>query len=100
MIPTPLGTNILSPGNIALLSRGLTALLGLFVAILAYRGFKRNDAPKMRLLALGVGLLTTGVFLAVTVANVAGVDTGGILIARGLVAVTGLCAVLLALLYR
>ncbi|WP_449272238.1 DUF7521 family protein [Halostagnicola kamekurae] len=68
--------------------------------MLAYRGFKRNDAPKMRLLALGIGLLTTGVFLAVSVANIAGADTGDILIARGLVTVTGLCAVLLALLYR
>lgn len=100
MIPVPLGTEVLSPSSIAWLSRGLTALIGLFVAVLAYRGFKRNDAPKMRLLALGVGLLTTGVFLAVTGANVAGVDTGGILLARGLVTVTGLCAVLLALLYR
>jgi hypothetical protein len=100
VIPVPLGTEVLSPGSIAWLSRGLTALIGLFVAVLAYRGFKRNDAPKMRLLALGIGLLTTGVFLAVTVANVAGADTGGILIARGLVTVTGLCAVLLALLYQ
>jgi hypothetical protein len=76
----------------------LTALIGLFVAMLAYRGFKRNDAPKMRLLTLGMGLLTTGVFLTVTVANVAETDTGGILVARGIVTVAGLCAVLLALL--
>lgn len=76
MIPVSLGTEVLSPGSIACLSKGLTALIGLFVALLAYRGFKRNDAPKMRFLALGVGLPTTGVFLAVTGANVAGVDTG------------------------
>jgi hypothetical protein len=48
----------------------------------------------------GIGLLTTGVFLAVAVADVAGADTGGIPIARGFVTVTGLCAVLLALLYQ
>jgi hypothetical protein len=93
-----LGGDVLSAGSIAWLSRGLTALVGLFVATLAYRGFKRNDAPKMRLLALGIGLLTTGVFLTVTIANFAGTDTGGILIARGIVTVAGLCAVLLALL--
>ena len=100
MIPGLLGTEALSPGGIAWLSRGLTALVGLFVAILAYRGFKRNDAPKMRSLALGIGLLTTGVFLTVTVANFAGAGTGAILIARGLVTVAGLCAVLVALLYQ
>jgi len=100
VIPGLLGTEALSPGGIAWLSRGLTALVGLFVAILAYRGFTRNDAPKMRSLALGIGLLTTGVFLAVTAANFAGAGTGGILIARGLVTVAGLCAVLVALLYQ
>jgi hypothetical protein len=90
----------LSPGGIAWLSRGVTALVGLFVATLAYRGFRRNDAPKMRSLAVGIGLLTAGVFLAVAVASVAGVGTGGVLIARGLVTVAGLCAVLRALLSR
>ena len=100
MIPVFLGIETLSPGSIAWVSRGVTALVGLFVAILAYRGFKRNDAPKMRSLALGIGLLTTGVFLTVTVANFAGAGTGGILIARGLVTVSGLCAVLVALLYQ
>lgn len=100
MIPELLSTDLLSPSSIAWLSRGLTALIGLFVAILAYRGFKRNDAPKMRLLAVGIGLLTTGVFLTVTAADVTGASTGVILIARGLVTVAGLCAVLLALLYQ
>jgi hypothetical protein len=98
MILSFLGGDVLSAGSIAWISRGLTALVGLFVATLAYRGFKRNDAPKMRLLALGIGLLTTGVFLTVTIANFAGTGTGGILIARGIVTVAGLCAVLLALL--
>jgi hypothetical protein len=92
------GTEALPPDSIVWLSRGVTALVGLFVSMLAYRGFRRNDAPKMRSLALGIGLLTTGVFLTVTVANFAGAGTGGILLARGLVTTTGLCVVLLALL--
>jgi hypothetical protein len=54
----------------------------------------------MRLLALGIGCLTTGVFLAVTVATLAGAGTGGVLITRGVVTVAGLGAVLLALLSR
>jgi hypothetical protein len=100
VIPGVLGADTLSPGSVAWLSRGLIALVGLFVATLAYRGFKRNDAPKMRLLALGIGCLTTGVFLAVTVVTLAGAGTGGVLIARGVVTVAGLGAVLLALLSR
>jgi hypothetical protein len=98
VIPVPLSAEALSPGSIAWLSRGLVALIGLFVAMLAYRGFKRNNAPKMRFLALGIGLLTTGVFLTVTVANFAGADTGSILIVRGVVTVAGLCTVLVSLL--
>jgi uncharacterized membrane protein len=31
-----------------------TALVGLFVALLAYRGYRRNDSPRMRALAAGV----------------------------------------------
>jgi len=94
------GTAALSPESIVWLSRGVTALVGLFVSILAYRGFRRNDAAKMRSLAVGIGLLTTGVFLTVTVANFAGASTGSILLARGLVTTAGLCVVLLALLYQ
>jgi len=99
MISLP-GTEALSPDSIVWLSRSVTALVGLFVTMLAYRGFRRNDAPKMRSLALGIGLLTTGVFLTVTVADFAGAGTGVILLARGLVTVTGLCVVLVALLYQ
>ncbi|WP_248898150.1 DUF7521 family protein [Haloplanus halobius] len=92
--------DLLSPDGIALVSRALTAVIGLFVAALAYRGYQRNDAPKMRSLAVGIGLLTTGVFVAVTVANQLDTGTGIILLSRGLVTVTGLCAVLYALIYE
>lgn len=88
----------LTPETVAFLSRGLTAAVGLFVAALAYRGFRRNDARKMRWLALGIGLLTTGAFLAVVVAEQLGAGDGPILLARTLVTVGGLGAVLYALL--
>jgi len=88
----------LTPAAVAWVSRALTAAVGLFVAALAYRGFRRNDAPKMRSLAIGIGLLTAGVFLAVALASLAGAGDGAVLLARGLVTVAGLAAVLHALL--
>jgi hypothetical protein len=87
-----------TPGTVAWASRALTAAVGLFVAALAYRGFRRNDAPKMRALAVGIGLLTTGVFLAAVLSDLAGAGAGVVLFARGLVTVAGLCALLYALL--
>lgn len=90
---------LIDPGIVARASRALTAIVGLFVATLAYRGYRRNDAPKMRSLAVGIVLLTAGVFLTVTVVEQIGAGTGVVLIARGLVTVTGLCAVLYALIY-
>ena len=88
----------LTPETVAFLSRGLTAAVGLFVAALAYRGFRRNGARKMRWLALGIALLTAGAFLAVTVVEQLGAGVGYILLARNLVTVAGLGAVLYALL--
>ncbi|WP_251343710.1 DUF7521 family protein [Haloplanus halophilus] len=90
----------LAPESVAWASRGLTAVVGLFVATLAYRGYRRNDAPQMRALAVGVGLLTAGVFLVVTVVDAVGAGAGVVLLARGLVTVAGLCAVLIAVRYR
>ena len=91
-------TPAFDPDTVAWASRALTAAVGLFVAALAYRGFRRNDAPKMRALAVGIGLLTAGVFTAVVLAELAGVGGGVVLLVRGLVTVLGLCAVLYALL--
>ncbi|MBV0925178.1 hypothetical protein KTS45_13315 [Halomicroarcula limicola] len=83
--------------SVAVISRGLTALLGLFVASLAYRGYRRNGSAKMRALAVGIGLLTAGVFTAVAIADVAGAGDGIVLLARGVVTVAGLSVVLYAL---
>jgi len=88
----------LTPETVAFLSRGLTAAVGLFVAALAYRGFRRNSVRKMRWLALGIALLTTGAFLVAVVADQLGAGSGPILLARNLVTVGGLSAVLYALL--
>lgn len=90
---------LLTPSAVAVVSRGLTAVVGLVVAWLAYRGYRRNDEPKMRLLAVGIGLLTTGVFLVVYIADVAGLGEGALLVSRGVVTVSGLSAVLYALIY-
>ncbi|GCF13560.1 hypothetical protein Harman_14950 [Haloarcula mannanilytica] len=90
--------DLLAPGLVAELSRAVTAVVGLFVASLAYRGYRRNDAPKMQWLAVGIASLTAGVYATVTVADWAGAGTGVVLLVRGLVTVAGLCAVLYALL--
>ena len=74
-------------------------MVGLLVALLAYRGYRRNDARKMRALAVGIALLTAGVFVAATTAEYAGGGAGTVLLARGTVTVTGLCAVLYALVH-
>lgn len=78
-------------------ARGVTAVVGLFVAMLAYRGYRRNASTKMRALAIGIGLLTTGVFVAAMFTNMVGAGTGVVLLVRGLVTVVGLCVVLYAI---
>lgn len=45
--------------TLALTVSALTALVGLFIAYQAYRGYRRNDSETMRALAIGV------VFIAV-----------------------------------
>ncbi|MFC4541192.1 hypothetical protein ACFO5R_04520 [Halosolutus amylolyticus] len=39
---------------ITTVASALTAVLGLFVAYLAYRGYRRNDSPTMRALSIGI----------------------------------------------
>lgn len=83
--------------SVGLIARGLTAIVGLFVATLAYRGYQRNGSEKMRALAVGIGLLTAGVFVAVLLADITGAGNGVVLLSRGLVTVVGLCVVLYAI---
>ena len=84
--------------SVGLVARGVTAIVGLFVATLAYRGYRRNGSDKMRALAIGIGLLTAGVFVAVILADTTGAGNGVVLLVRGLVTVIGLCVVLYAIL--
>jgi len=44
----------------------ITALLGGFVALQAYRGYRRYDRQPMLLLAVGLTLLTVGSFIGIT----------------------------------
>lgn len=83
--------------SVVSVTRSVTALIGLFVATLAYRGYRRNGSTKMRALAIGIGLLTAGVFAAVIFAAMIGGGNGVILLTRGLVTVVGLCVVLYAI---
>lgn len=45
------------------LASGLTAIVGAYVAVLAYRGYRRNDSRPMAYLAAGIVLLTTVPFV-------------------------------------
>jgi hypothetical protein len=54
----------------------------------------------MRSLAIGIALLTAGVASIVAVVNQAGGGNAAVLVARGLVTVTGLCAILYAIVYQ
>ncbi|PHQ38100.1 hypothetical protein DJ69_13440 [Halorubrum persicum] len=83
--------------SVVSLSRGVTALVGLFVATLAYRGYRRNGSVKMRALAIGISLLTVGVYVVVMLADMVGAGNGIVLLVRGFVTVIGLCVVLYAI---
>ncbi|MFD1641700.1 DUF7521 family protein [Halohasta litorea] len=50
----------------------VTAVVGGFVAIQAYRGYRRYDRRPMLLLAVGVGLLTVGSFGTLTAVDLLG----------------------------
>ena len=87
----------MEPLSVVSVTRGATAIVGLFVATLAYRGYRRNDSPKMRALAIGIGLLTAGVYAGVLLADLTGAGNGVVLLVRGLVTVIGLSVVLYAI---
>ena len=87
----------MEPLSVVSVARGVTALVGLFVATLAYRGYRRNGSTKMRALAIGIGLLTAGVYVAVMLADLTGAGNGVVLLVRGLVTVISLCVVLYAI---
>lgn len=88
---------VVGTASVVWVARGVVAVVGLFVAMLAYRGYRRNGSAKMQALAIGIGLLTAGVFIAVVLVDLAGAGDGVVLLGRGLVTVSGLCVVLYAI---
>lgn len=98
-IPLALSTaaTALRPDTVAWIALAVTAVVGLFVALLAYRGYRRNDTRQMLFLAVGIALVTTGVFVAAAILDQLGFGTSLVLLVRGLVTVLGLCTILYAL---
>lgn len=47
-----------------ILTKAITILAGGFVTLLAYRAYERTGAPALRALTAGLGLVTTGGFIA------------------------------------
>ena len=56
----------LGPSTAMTAVSSVTAVLGGFVAVQAYRGYRRYDRRPMLLLAVGLALLTVGAFVAIT----------------------------------
>ncbi len=72
----------------------LTALLGLFVAAQAYRGYRRHDSRTMRALAVGIVCLTAVPFLVqYMLGPVAGLTDAGTLLGVVVAYVVGLAAI-------
>jgi hypothetical protein len=88
---------IVDAASVVWVARGVVAVVGLFVATLAYRGYRRNGSAKMQALAIGIGLLTAGVFTAAMLIDLTGAGDGVVLLGRGVVTVIGLCVVLYAI---
>lgn len=93
-------SEFVTPSTVAFVSRALTTAVGLYVATLAYRGYRRNNAPMMRSLAIGIGLITAGVVVVAVILDQAGGSNGIVLLGRGLVTVAGLGAILYSLVYQ
>ncbi|RQG91825.1 DUF7521 family protein [Natrarchaeobius chitinivorans] len=74
----------------------LTAVVGLFVAVLAYRGFRRNDSPTMRALSIGIVCIAVVPYLILYLVGPA-VDLAD---AEALLAITLSHTVGLAAIYR
>lgn len=55
-------------------SKVVTILAGGFVTLLAYRAYARTGSPALRALAVGLGLVTVGGFVAGAVHQLSGLD--------------------------
>lgn len=52
------------PAVVLFVTAFVTAAVGALVAVIAYRGYRRNDSDAMRFLAIGIACITVGPFLA------------------------------------
>lgn len=72
----------------------LVALVGTLIAYQAYRGYRRNDAPSMLYLSIGLGLLTVVPFLVnVTVTTLVGPERIVIALLENVSRLAGLVAI-------
>jgi ABC-type spermidine/putrescine transport system permease subunit II len=85
----------MTPETLAVVASALTAVVGVFVAYQAYRGYRRNDSDTMRALAVGVILVAVVPFVVVPVDGLLGLTD-----AQSLVAVLLSHTLGLAVIYR
>ncbi|WP_436927372.1 DUF7521 family protein [Halosimplex amylolyticum] len=82
----------------ATLARSLTAVVGLFVAYQAFRGYRRNDSRPMLFLGLGIFLVTALPFVVTTVlAGPLGASDAAAVLAWTILEILGLGSILYAL---
>lgn len=86
------------PESRLFLVASVTAVVGLFVAYQAFRGYRRNDSRPMLFLAIGLLLLTTVPFgLSYTVARLTAASDALVLLVISLCNVAGLASILYSL---
>lgn len=82
----------------AVLAGALTAVVGLFVAYQAFRGYRRNDSRPMLFLGLGIFLVTALPFVVTTLlAGPLGTSDAITVLAWTLLEIAGLSSILYAL---
>ncbi|WP_459192470.1 DUF7521 family protein [Halosimplex sp. J119] len=82
----------------ATLAGALTAVVGLFVAYQAFRGYRRNDSRPMLFLGLGIFLVTALPFVVTSVlAGPLGASDAVAVLAWTLLEIAGLSSILYAL---
>ena len=53
-----LQTQSLDPSTVVLVLKGVVGLVGVFVSLQAYRGYRRHDSPTMLFIGVGILFLT------------------------------------------
>lgn len=88
----------IDPGAVLFATAAATAVVGAFVASLAYRGYRRNDSEAMRYLAVAIAFIAVGPFLVTyAVGPSLGLSDAGTLLGVLGVTILGLLAVIYSL---